>query len=241
MDLLSKFQRIITPLKVKTRKYYGKLFGFNDFHYIVEKLLPIAHKPYESLNFLDVGSARDDMVLSLLEKFPNTKTYCFEPNPKQYAFLLKRFKFKKNINLYNIGLGDKNKEMIMNSCVEYPDCSSLMQESQIASNLNLTIQEIPVKIITLDSFLPQIELDFIHFAKIDAEGFEFQILKGAKESLKKIQSIYIEIATSYQKPLSRHHIDCFEFLHNEGFSYIGCFGDYFFTKNKFIINKFCRN
>jgi hypothetical protein len=42
-------------------------------------------------------------------------------------------------------------------------------------------------------------------------------------------------------PRSKNHIDIFQMLHNAGFSYIGCSGDYFFSKDRNLIKKYFLN
>lgn len=53
---------------------------------------------------------------------------------------------------------------------------------------NPDIEEITVKLKTLDEIIPENEI--IDFIKIDVEGAEFCVLKGGKNLLKKISLLY---------------------------------------------------
>ena len=53
-------------------------------------------------------------------------------------------------------------------------------------------QRIPVKILTLDYFIEQNNIQQIDLLKIDTEGYEFNVLKGLSKHSKKIKLIYFE-------------------------------------------------
>jgi len=45
----------------------------------------------------------------------------------------------------------------------------------------------------------------------------------------KIENVFIEIFSSRKGPHFRDYIDIFRFLHEKGFTFIGCYEDYFFS------------
>ncbi len=239
MDFLSRIQRILRPIKVKTRKYYGKIIGFDDFHFVNNNLMPFMYSTKDKLNFLDIGAAHGEMTLAFIEKFPDFNyTMCFEPNPNQFKTLSKRLAKLKNIETVNIGLGSENKEIEMDICTTYGDASSFLGKTKIVENMGFLSSKVNVKVEKLDNYLLNYKFDKIHLIKMDVEGYELEVLKGAVNTLKNIENIYIEICHLYHPRLSRHLIDVFDFLNKQGFSYIGCYGDYFFTKNEKLIDHF---
>lgn len=58
-----------------------------------------------------------------------------------------------------------------------------------------TIAEVEVETVTLDSFIKENNITHIEILKLDAQGGEFDIIKGAKEILsnEKVSLIYTEL------------------------------------------------
>ena len=52
--------------------------------------------------------------------------------------------------------------------------------------------QIPIKIITLDHFIENNEIENVDLLKIDTEGYEFNIIKGLSKHSNKIKLIYFE-------------------------------------------------
>ena len=53
---------------------------------------------------------------------------------------------------------------------------------------------VTINVTTLDDYLMGMELDSVNFIKIDVEGFEINVLKGAKKIIEKFKpSLFIEV------------------------------------------------
>ena len=52
--------------------------------------------------------------------------------------------------------------------------------------------KVPIKIITLDRFIKENNIDKIDMLKMDTEGYEFSVLKGVEINHHKIKFIYFE-------------------------------------------------
>ena len=81
--------------------------------------------------------------------------------------------------------------------------------------------EIDVKTQTLDNFCSENKINYIHLLKLDTEGNEFNILKGAENLLSKnkIKIIYTEIC-SYKKDYNNKSNDIKKFLKKYNFDHI---------------------
>lgn len=132
----------------------------------------------------DVGANIGDYSKALTEAFPAGQIYAFEPNPNTFEIL------KRNVNGDNVacipaGLGSAAGAGTLNV---YPDNLSSPHASRSVELLtdfhrcpNPT--EIPFEITTVDSFCAKNAISRIGLLKIDAEGFELDVLKGAREML----------------------------------------------------------
>jgi FkbM family methyltransferase len=97
---------------------------------------------------------------------------------------------EKNIVPCNIALGDKEGVVKMFSDCETNSGSNRMVGNHIKDQSKLT----EVIVSTLDIFVSSLPVTTIDVIKIDVEGFEMNVLKGAEATLRKYKPIlYIEV------------------------------------------------
>ena len=104
----------------------------------------------------------------------------------KYLHLIYRYnqlipKFKGNTKIYPFALSDTNGNATFQWVKNAPAYSGLIKRKYEVENPE--IEEINVEVKTLDEIIPSDQV--IHFIKIDVEGGEFGVLKGAENLLKK--------------------------------------------------------
>lgn len=168
----------------------------------------ISHK-ISQLTFIDVGAK--DSVEFIDELLPFTEMQAFEPNPDEYHNLIKKYRnhYFKTFKLNCSGLGEENgsstfyitQHSSMSSILK-PDFTNYQRHfgtykeyNQWKNNITIN-KTIEVKLETLDDYCNDIGYQ-IDYLKIDTQGSELQILKGAKRLLEtgKISVIKIEVST----------------------------------------------
>jgi FkbM family methyltransferase len=103
---------------------------------------------------------------------PDCTVYAFEPTPNTFGTLLESTKTYPNIKCLNYALGDVNKQ------------AYIVEEKRDNGNNHIGDKGVPVEMKTLESFsLP------VDFLKIDAEGYEANILKGAAKTIRQFHPI----------------------------------------------------
>ena len=107
------------------------------------------------------------------------KVYAFEAHPKIFSVNQLNTSNKKNIELFNFGLGDTNKNSFI-----YENEHNMGGSSVI----NKVGKKIQIKILTLDKIKKIKKLLLI---KIDVEDFELQVLKGSLNTIKKFKPIIV--------------------------------------------------
>ena len=154
----------------------------------------------KEINFsIDIG-ANVGKYTKLLLAETNSEVIAFEPLPKAFEELKEIEKnFSSRLNVYNIGIGNKNSNLELNYSTEKSELASFIEDldklSFIDSKNN---KKIIVEVMTLDSFFKKYEQTYkekeIDLLKIDTEGFELEVLNGASETLinKKPKFIQIE-------------------------------------------------
>ena len=126
---------------------------------------------------LDIGANNGDFYLCFDKKI---KYYAYEPSPEIYSSLEYNI---KNQNLYNLALSNTSGSTNFYLSDEFGDSSILP--------INNFTKKIIIKTKTLDEEIDRIQLK-IKLIKLEAEGFEPEILQGLKKHLNSVEYITID-------------------------------------------------
>lgn len=143
-------------------------------------------------SFVDCGCNFGAYSIPIAKKFKNQNIYAFDASKKAISSLRQNMFLNKikNINYFNIGVGDKNTEMYFNE-----EISGLKNDGSY--RFTKVKKKEKIKIFKLDDIFKnkKIKLKKNIIIKIDLEGFDFLAMKGLKSTLKKSKVIiFIEIS-----------------------------------------------
>lgn len=156
--------------------------------------------------------------------------HAFEIHPDHFSCLLENTKeYREKIKYYNVGLSNEKK-----SCIGVYRKHSNSGTFQILDEINhdrFTVAEkFPVEVDRLDNYV----FDSISLIKIDVEGWEYEVIDGAKETIKAHKPImFVEYGQGNNKK-TFHKYDNEKFLaliNNIGYSIQPCERDYLFIPN----------
>jgi FkbM family methyltransferase len=143
---------------------------------------------------MDVGANIGEYGASLRSRHRNIRIICFEPHPFTFLKLEKNLR-GLNIEAHNLGVGASEGSFTL---YDYADNDG----SEHASLHRGVIEQIhkgsavehQVKVVSLDDFAVHERVERIALLKIDTEGHEFEVLRGATRLLKngKIDIIHFE-------------------------------------------------
>ena len=128
----------------------------------------------------DVGANVGDYskeVFSVLGE--NTRLHCFEPSKKAFILLGENLKNYQNVKLYNIGFGEENKTAVLFSNEKGSVLGSLYSRKLKHHGIGMDQQE-DIIVRRLDDFFKENNVNHIHLLKIDVEGNEMNVLRGAE-------------------------------------------------------------
>lgn len=127
-------------------------------------------------NFIDVGASIGLMSVFASKKSPQGTVLSFEPQKERFEIIQSNAKLNScsNMIIYNNGLGEKEDQLKLYTDVFSP---SIMDTEQSKGKHEL------IDILVLDKVIEDIGIDTIKFIKIDVEGFELNVLKGATNLL----------------------------------------------------------
>lgn len=150
----------------------------------------------------DVGANRGEWSLAVLSMVPTiNQIYAFEPIPTIFT-LLKVTMWNKPVQAYQVALSDVEgvREFLYYSQNEQSSELSTFYTRPIVYNLlGILPERINVTCTTLDIFCFAKNIPYIDFLKIDTEGSELAVLKGAQQLLKtqRIKHIQFEYGGTY--------------------------------------------
>ena len=132
------------------------------------------------INIVDIGAQSG--LYSLLAKYlPKATFYSFEPFTPTYNLLCENIELNNisNIKHFNIAISNNKGKSILNTCESHNGLHTL-GENPLRFN---DIKPIEVDVDTIDNlfFYNNIPVDYM---KIDTEGYEYYILKGAEKTIK---------------------------------------------------------
>jgi len=181
--------------KYKDKNLFAK--KFSEFYEPEMKLIPkILDNPQ---TIIDIGANYGPYSFFFSKLYPKSRIFAFEPASCSYNILQKIIKKFNLINVIPIkkGLGSKeeNKEIVMP--IQYTILAYVSDKNTPKRKEDKSEE---IKIITLDNFVKRNKIPKIDFIKCDVEGFEFEIFKGAKKTLKKFKPlIFVEIEERHTK------------------------------------------
>ena len=127
----------------------------------------------------DVGANVGDWTELALQINPALQIHCFEPTRSTFATLSAK-PFPSTVHLNSVALGDSGGERELYVVGEGSGANSLYRRTGVPS-LAAGSQRVSVR--TVDDYAAEHGIDAIDFLKIDVEGHELSVLRGARRML----------------------------------------------------------
>ena len=164
----------------------------------------------------DVGANTGDWAHEALTINPNIKIHCFEADPTVFKILEKRYGSDDRLRLTEMAMGSKTGTMVFHSFGGRSRCGTLVPQSDIAFWQDH--QEIKVEVSTLDAYALSQGISKIDYIKVDVEGFDVDVLRGAEGLMEAgaIKAVQVEYSSGYI--FRRHTVhDLFEIANRHGY------------------------
>ncbi|HEX3435360.1 MAG TPA: FkbM family methyltransferase [Pseudacidobacterium sp.] len=142
--------------------------GESDF---IAKLSPHIH------NFVDVGANRGNWTDLLLQHSPSAVGLLFDPSLSAVSILKQRFADTSQLEIVEAAVGNAPGYLPFFEEAEAGETSSLIGAVSLAKS------DRTVPVTTIDCEIQKRQWREIDYLKIDAEGYDFHVLEGAKELL----------------------------------------------------------
>jgi FkbM family methyltransferase len=171
----------------------------------------------------DVGANQGQFATKIRKYFPTTSLFSFEPIDTCFAILNKNFATDKNFSAYNFAIGDTDSETTFNLNESTASSSLLKMNPAHYENYPGTknYREQKVSIRKLDTLFPNMADGTKILLKIDVQGFEYSVLRGAENLLNYVRVIIVEVMFEnlYAGQSTFDQINAY--LNTQGFFYHG--------------------
>tara|TARA_B110000305_G_scaffold5407_1_gene5285 strand:- start:166 stop:897 length:732 start_codon:yes stop_codon:yes gene_type:complete len=192
-------------------KYFTlKVLNIFDFFHQKKIIKFLRKKGFKNFNiFLDVGAHKGETINLFLKNFKIKTIYSFEASPITFKLLSDKIVFFRNkfksskLIIENYAIGAVEQKVLLKQLQE--SSSSTIRNLNVNSKYfkkkrffllddkkDFFFKEIEIQQIKLSNYLIKNNIDNVDFLKIDTEGYELEVLIGAKEILSKINIILFE-------------------------------------------------
>lgn len=180
---------------------------------IVQKKRPV---------IFDVGANRGQSILKFKKNFQEPFIHAFEPHPEEFTRLSRLFENDDSLFLQRMAVGSEAGRLPfhINANSAHSSFNELVADTEWirrrSKEMGLptqkyTIKQTEVEVTTIDRYCEGVGIERIDFLKVDTQGFEREVLSGAKNMLSKaaIEVIQIEMIFShiYEKTINISDIE----------------------------------
>lgn len=209
----------------------------------------------DKLIILDIGGCEGEESIRYSRIFPYSSIYVFEPlpeNQKHVAYNIIKYKVK-NVEIIPLAVSDEdgiskfyvssghpeNKPNDLDWDFGNKSSSLLPPKNNNLPSWLLFDEKINIQTISLDSFLSQNKINEVDFVHMDVQGAELRVLAGAKNTLKNIKAIWLEVSDIDLYKNQPLRVDVEKYMKMNDFHLVksdieGGFGDQFYINKNYF-------
>jgi FkbM family methyltransferase len=165
----------------------------------------------------DVGANVGQSAIKFRSAFPSARIYCFEPVKSTFTDLLQKVGDDNLTSCFPLAMGrERARQNIYHT--QHSTTNSLIKPE-------LSLGEEAVEVDTVDDFSRDNHIDRIDLLKIDTEGFDLEVLHGAKYMLNSDKIAFVLIEVGFHPFDARHVLfdHARDFLVSNGFRLFGIY------------------
>lgn len=161
---------------------------------------------------LDVGAHIGFVSLLMARRYPDRIIHAFEGSPSTHESLVGNLKLNgmKSVNAYNVAIADHEGRLDFEADPRYRATNGIALESDT--------HKVSVPCVTIDDFVRRQNINQIALLKIDVEGYEDVVLKGAENTLENTHMVFYEVCPSNTRKAGTDISLPFRILTKHGFN-----------------------
>ena len=210
-------------------------FGINIWNDI--ERLSIAYRKSNQVAF-DVGANVGSTSKELLKHFKGCRIYAFEPHPITFKKLESNIASTRFFPV-QLAFSDVSGEKNLYDYGDESVINSLTPNAQYAVRFDKKATELLIVTKTIDEFCSEKAIQKIDILKVDTEGHDFNVIKGAERMLasNSITFVYFEFNDFLPRPGTEGGSlnEITNYLSNFGFQFVATYTDYIVTERKIFV------
>jgi FkbM family methyltransferase len=148
---------------------------------------------------IDVGSNEGQFARYILKRIPGVSLYCFEPVPQAFAKLSHWASSMRNVELFNVALGETTGKIEMLLHADHTPSSSILPTTALSSELypfTKNQERVEVKVERLDDVLGAVsrQVKPPYIVKLDVQGYEGAVIRGGRSIFSGATACIVEIS-----------------------------------------------
>jgi len=168
--------------------------------------------------FVDVGANEGDFIDRASQFKRDLPVIAFEPNPAHGSML--RAKLSSSGRLEAVALSDKAGLADLHVHVRHHATASLSARTRMSKRFQAEIRSQSVPVRRLDEYADEFAAEAALLVKIDAEGFEFPVMRGGDTLLTRAAPCAVMFEFSFAwLETGEDLLACFQFLDERGFDF----------------------
>jgi FkbM family methyltransferase len=220
MSIVRRAARALVPSstydRIKTYLGLSKTRLHVDW-FILTPIGPI----YRDHVIIDVGAHHGWFFHCWQDWCPGAQVHAFEPFQASFEATKKLYGSDPRVSLTQAGVGAApgrkslnvlNESLVSNSFLKPSDATWDAVKYQHGS-----VTQVEVPVVTLDEYAADKKLNSVYLLKIDVQGFELEVLRGATNLLPRVDHIFVEAGIQRLYENAARFDEVFAFLADAGF------------------------
>lgn len=157
---------------------------------------------YQARVIFDVGANTGQSAKQFLKQFPASRLCCFEPVFATFQVLKRNLASNPRVDCFQLAVGSS------------AGCGTMVLQDASVCNFLRGRSDEPimdgaktesVKVISLDTFCSENQIDHINYLKVDTEGGDLDVLHGAARMLSNQKIDFVQVEAG-MNPANRRHV-----------------------------------
>lgn len=176
---------------------------------------------YTPHTILDIGAHKGWFFHCWQDWCPQAEVHAFEPYPESFEATQRLYGNDPRVHLQQVGVGEEPGELAFHVLNDSKVSNSFLPPQREAWEQvrygTGAVTQIRVPVTTVDTYVQSQQLERIYLMKIDVQGYEMHLLRGAQQSLPRVDYILVEAGIQRLYEGAPRFSEVFEYLTARGF------------------------
>jgi len=182
---------------------------------------------------VDVGANVGQTTETMLRTFAEPRVIAFEPSPVSFGALRKKYGSHPRVRIEQCGLGERDGTLPFNISSDFS-----VNDSFLMPTSAVPVESLLVPVRTLDRYCEEQGILAIDLLKVDTQGYDLSVLRGARRLLEggQIRVFFVEVILAPMYEGQPTLTDFLEFANETGYALVGFYEQTYLNKELWYLN-----